>query len=200
MINIGIIGTAGRKDDYDKLDRDKFFVMMEKSLNIVLDKCNRIDGTDDVCLVSGGAAWADHIAVMAYIGQPDLPFKVDLKLHLPCEFLVDECQYIGTSKDGLTANYYHDRFSLKINSDSLKFIQLAIEKGAKTVNSGSFKARNTQVAKDSDVLIALTFGDGAKLKDGGTADTMEKFIKLKGNKNSYHIDLTTMTVYNPAIV
>jgi len=199
MINIGIIGTAGRKDDYYKLNYHTYFSAMEKVLELIMHKCNRDVGKNDVCLISGGAAWADHIAVLAYLAQPDLPFKVFLKLHLPCEFSKEDCQFVS-SKDGLTANYYHDKFSLKLNTDSLKQIQMSINNGAKTVNGGSFKSRNTEVAKDSDVLIALTFGNASKLKVGGTSDTMSKFIKMKGNKNSYHLDLHTMMLYNPAEV
>ncbi len=79
-------------------------------------------------------------------------------------------------------------------------MQKAIKQGAKTTFSNGFFARNTLVAQDSDYLIALTFGDKEKLKEGGTADTMRKFIKMKGDKNSYHIDLNSMEIYNPATV
>lgn len=47
------------------------------------------------------------------------------------------------------------------------------------LGSDAGKIRNTYIAEDSDVLIAMVADD----RKGGTEDTIEKFVKLKGDKN-----------------
>src|SRR5690606_1280513 len=72
---IAIIGTAGRGDDAAKLGPALFAAM-------VRDAAERVAAFPDPRLVSGGAAWADHVAVKLF-----LEGKVaGLTLHLPAEF------------------------------------------------------------------------------------------------------------------
>jgi hypothetical protein len=78
-------------------------------------------------------------------------------------------------------------------------INQAIRRGAEVKVTPGFKERNTQVAQDADVLIALTFGDGPSLKDGGTRDTMEKFLRRR-HGTSFHVDLHNMAVHSPATI
>jgi len=78
-ITIGIIGTAGRKEDGAKMSKELYGKMYRKAdayiSNLGLEP-------RDITLVSGGAAYSDHIAVSLYLDN-----KADnLTLHLPCEF------------------------------------------------------------------------------------------------------------------
>ena len=197
---IGIIGTAGRGEDYDKLDISKWEGMKAAVERII---CHDICGFSTelfkrACLVSGGAAFADYITVNFYLRK----LVNKLILHLPCDFVPDSnCPIFNPSdRTGQIANYYHQRFCNKLGKEeyaSRKMILKAIKMGAKTTVSNGFFERNSLVARDSDYLIALTFGKGAKVKNGGTKDTVKKFIELKGNNNTFHVDLHTLEIFSP---
>lgn len=155
--------------------------------------------TSPITLVSGGAAVADHLAVLLYLNDP----KLQLTLHLPAPFDLQKQQFVETPGNmyapGNIANYYHRKATKSCGVKSLEQIAQAINKGAKVIVTPGFKERNTKVAQESDVLVAFTFGDGAVLKDGGTLDTTRKFLKAKAGAPSYHVDLFQMKVYSPAI-
>ncbi len=198
-MNIGIIGSAGRGSDSAKLDQEKWEQMRAATQSVIDSLIFNISGFDgNLTLVSGGAGWADHIAVSLYYRQ----YANNLLLHLPCKFSL-ELGYFEGDQTAKTANYYHLKFSEKVSAyewKSLRQIGEVIRKGAEITVSNGFFERNSLVARDSDYLIALTFGEKDLLKDGGTMDTMRKFIKQKGDKNSFHIDLNTMEIYSPARV
>ena len=195
-ITFSIIGTAGR-DDTEKLSEKHF-----RAMCIVAD--NLIDQFAEnnypiTHLVSGGAAWADHVAVVLFLDK-----KVkNLRLYLPCEF--ENGAYKDTGeKDfkknpGGTANHYHTKFKQKTGIHSLSQIQIAIREGAEArVPGGGFHGRNSLVAK-SDFLLACTYGEGNVVKDGGTADTVRKYLE-RVEKNgffnkSFHYNLSDGKVY-----
>lgn len=171
---IGIIGTAGRKDDANRLKGDSFDRMYEAA-------CETIAEWNVTEAVSGGAAWADHIAVKAFLDGR----VAALHLHFPATFVARKFQGAG---DGEIANYYHAKFAAVRGVDSLREIEQAIEKGAKVTVGRGFRARNLAVGRDTSHLLAFTFGAGctlssdclredpgyrdaitAGLKDGGTA-------------------------------
>lgn len=143
-------------------------------------------------LISGGAAGIDHICVQAF----NAGFISRLSLYLPCVFDTVECLYTGET--ATVANYYHQKFKYNLGVDSLIEIQKAIDNGAEVIVGDGFHARNTLVAKWSTLLLAMTFGNGATLKDGGTADTVRKFNAQFPDK-SWHLDLNDFKLYNPAI-
>jgi hypothetical protein len=192
-MNIGIIGTAGRKDDRTRINNGLYQGMLAHAKALVKAQ------TTPVKLVSGGAAVADHLAVSLYLTEPN----VQLKLHLPAEFDLSRKQFVEKPgqmyEPGNIANYYHRNFAKSCGLRSLEQIAQAIQKGAEVIVTPGFKERNTKVAMESDVLIAFTFGDGALLKDGGTLDTMTKFIR-RGAGQSHHVDLNTMQRFSPALV
>ena len=170
-----IIGTAGRKEDAARLTpqlwgnvQDSFFALLKRRPYDVL--------------VSGGAAWADHLAVQAF----NRGLVPELRLYLPAPWqglgFRDTGGY-GTSNPGGTTNYYHDKFSRVLDIDSFEEIEAARVHGAKVeVDPGGFFGRNNLIARDANEVIAFTFGtrhyhgpwisaDKAGLKDGGTAHT-----------------------------
>lgn len=171
---IGIIGTAGRKDDALRLKSDSF----ERMYNAACDTISEWGVTE---AVSGGAAWADHIAVRAFLDGK----VAGLRLHFPAPFAAREFQGL---REGEVANHYHRRFTAVRGVDSLAEIEEAIAKGADVTVGNGFHARNRAIGRDATHLLAFTFGPGevqisdsirqdpghrdalaAGLKDGGTA-------------------------------
>jgi hypothetical protein len=193
-MTLGIIGTAGRKDDGSKLTREVF-----KAMGLVGKEV--LDKTKATALVSGGAAYADHVAVRLFLRG----YVKKLTLHLPCKWdkkqicLKDTGEFNYQTNPGGTANYYHRKFSQVVGINSLEDISKAIEMGAKVVVTEGFKERNTKVAEESDIILAMTFGNGAYIKDGGTADTVRKFFAKEG-VTGFHYDLNTLTLYDDIIL
>lgn len=182
ITTLSIIGTAGRGDDYARLDR----AVYDRMADVARSAVRRLAGEGPLpALVSGGAAWADHLAVRLALEGVVEPNR--LTLHLPAPFVgraFDEAV-----KDGGTSNYYHRRFSQKTGVKSLDEVAAVIAAGATVTTSAGFFARNVRVA-GSDALLAFTFGGGqawgitaggptttareAGLKDGGTAHTWDR--------------------------
>lgn len=199
MKTFGIIGTAGRNTDYNQLSVG-VYCWMWTTVDGWID--NKIltgeEFTEHCALVSGAAAWADHCAVKLFLNGS----YSKLTLHFPAPFNIMRNEFDDT-ESGHTANYYHRRFSEKCGwnqNQSLFDIRQAIDKGAITTINDGFKVRNALVAKDADYMFACTYGDKARLKDGGTAHTMSLFHMSKGAENSFHVNLSDLTVYTPALI
>lgn len=202
-MKLGIIGTAGRGEDAKLLTPAHYRMMVCIAQTVAVT-------TGATGLVSGGAAYADHVAVALFL-DGSVP---NLSLHFPVPLKPSgfTAASFRANDAGGTANYYHAGFSKTCKIDSLTELNQAVGAGAKvSVNLGGFKARNTDVANGSDTLLAFTFGSGAMLKDGGTADTMGKFlarrhnnqyeadmngaINTKGPGHAYHFDLNSRKLY-----
>ena len=181
-MNIAIIGSAGRRDDAALWNKELYERALNKTLQIIEEY-----KTLTTCIYSGGAAWADHIAVSLFLRK-----KIErLSLFLPAYFDLEKNCYISSSwKDpGSISNYYHNKFSTKIGlpkDASLRGISKAHQLGANLLVVPGFFDRNLSVGK-AEIIIALTFGTNqgtfqnqdlgltdpqkAGLKDGGTAHT-----------------------------
>lgn len=192
-MKIAIIGTAGRKSDATKLKKETFIEMLAATKELDLGGKNS--------LVSGGAAWADHLAVVAFV----LGWCKSLHLFFPCEWDERLVQYkdFGVfdwkSNPGGTANYYHRKFSsvvAKAKNDTLSQIQAAIERGATFSVGDGLMERNTQVAAAADMVVAFTYGPGARIADGGTRDTFVKFKKLKPDNRALHYSIAERRMYD----
>lgn len=186
---LGVIGTAGRQGDGDKLNAAMFDKMLAAARAVLRHY-------DCQYVVSGGAAWADHVAVRLALTGAIPPQH--LLLRFPAEFL--DGGFDEQSRDGATANHYHRLFSMAAQIDSIAEIRQVIALGAiASINRGGFKARNADVAADSDVLLAFTFGKApfwmakataqgstaAGLKPGGTAHTWD----MCRSRHKIHISL-----------
>lgn len=206
MKTFGIIGSAGRGEDIAKITEETFFIMRASVRKIIQ---SLLVPNEQYAVVSGGAAWADHVAVSLFNrGEAS-----KLILHLPCKFDCDYVSFVHRPEDSgnivFTANHYHTIFSniafpsadgYADDFASRKQIVEAIEKGAKTTVSNGFFARNVLVARDAEYMIALTFGKNEKLKDGGTKHTMGLFLMKNDPLRSYHVDLNNWGCFNPAKV
>lgn len=151
-----------------------------------------------ITFVSGGAAVADHIAVQLFLALPN----TKLSLHLPAEYDIQNQRFVEIPGNifapGNIANYYHRQFAKRCGQNSQAELTAAINRGASVLVTPGFKQRNTKVAMEAEVMIALTFGDGAVLKDGGTLDTLSKFLARKTG-TSFHICLPDCQVFSPAL-
>lgn len=178
MNRIAIIGTAGR----DK-SKPMTLALWEWML---ADALSRVPSGAHV--VSGGAAWADHLAVELFrCGHAG-----ELTLHLPAPF--HNQQFIGPRQSaGNAANYYHQLFSKAIGRNTRADIEWAAEQ---PMVNGSFEpeaegygamfARNLKVAACEEML-AYTFGTGDRPADGGTAHTWDR---CRGQR--VHVPLPTL--------
>lgn len=202
MPTFGIIGTAGRQEDKSKLG-SAMYSQMRDVATCMISEIQESYGVDT--LVSGGAAWADHIAVLLYL-EGIVP---NLILFLPCEFTGNRFHDNGIQSykgenPGKTLNHYHLTFSQNTGLDSFAQLRKAKEKGASFRISTNFWARNGLIAKYSDILLAFTFGEKHWLKDGGTSHTMNAYLnKIKREgllDKSFHYCLSDMTLYFPAKV
>jgi hypothetical protein len=159
MTRVAVIGTAGRKTAADRLDWLTFLLMRDA----VLAELQNIPRPWE--LVSGAAAWADHVAVDLFLsGDVDR-----LELHLPCRF--NGAIFYGDSDEARTANHYHQAFTARMPPGRSSFSDLreAIMRGATIwqYEVEGFKTRNYTVGR-VDVVIAQTFGRGSVPADGGT--------------------------------
>lgn len=192
-MRLAIIGSAARKDDADKLN----ISVHNKALNQAKIFC--IKNKPDE-LISGGACFIDFVSVQLFNEK----LVKNLTLYLPCEFdIIRHCfkdtgEMDFTINPGGTLNYYHKRFAARTKIDSLLEIEKAIQNGAKTVIAFGLKERNTEIAKNSDMILAMTFGQKQLCKLGGTSDTVEKFFDLQdGNyRKYYHYNLNDFKLYN----
>ncbi|CAH6419741.1 Hypothetical protein HVR_LOCUS818 [uncultured virus] len=176
MVKIAVIGTAGR-DKSQTYTADLFNRMVVAAKYIMRNLTN-------ITLISGGAAWADHVAVQLFLEG----FASKLILCLPCEW--KGSQYLDTGvydwriNPGRTSNYYHSEFSTAMNRSTLFEIQEAIDKGAEVQIHKGFHNRNSSIA-NCDYMIAFTWSSTDVPADGGTLYTWNKCTTTK-----YHISLT----------
>lgn len=187
-LNVSIIGTAGRHD-LDRLHNRLYETMIHKADMIISgERKGRY-----VHLISGGAAWSDHIAVSLFLRYPERYGQ--LTLHLPCPLVFDtkKYQFEDTgSKDfrqnpGRSANMYHAPFSKALGRDTLEEIHIVEAIGARLVVHKGFFARNTEVAKCCDMLLAFTWNEGDSPSEGGTLDTWNKCTVRKKHISLQHL-------------
>jgi hypothetical protein len=196
-ITFAIVGTAGRKDDASKLSKKHFEAMCLMATGLIEQFGE--NNYPITHLVSGGAAWADHVAVKLFLEKK----APRLRLFLPCEW--DNGSFKDTGVDdwktnpGRTANRLHKAFQTRTQINSLTEIQIAKSEGAELIAvAKGFYARNALVAK-SDFLLAMTFGAEHEVKEGGTAHTVGCYLNRVRKEGifdkSFHYDLTSGQVF-----
>ena len=183
MTNIAVVGTSGNKknENNNLLSKAIFDSMVNETKQLISNYCR---DKSKITLISGGSAWADHIAVILFLNGE----CGNLKLHFPCEWNNNEFSDAKVVNwiynPGGTLNYYHNNFSNIMGYNTLTDISNALNKGAIYTISKGFHARNSLIA-ESDYLIAFTWSKTSQPDDGGTMDTWKKF---KGS-NKIHIGL-----------
>ena len=102
---VALISTAGRGGDGHRMTKFLFDKMVDRAQILIRQEL----GSSAVHLISGGAAWADHIAVVLFIEED----KSELTLHLPCVldrkkgWFVDNDVRNWQTNPGRSANKYH---------------------------------------------------------------------------------------------
>ena len=183
MKSIAVIGTAGR-DKGKPYSRSLWERMLE-------DASGRF--TSDVELVSGGAAWADHIAVALFLANP---VRFRLRLYLPTVFAPHTCRFVGPANSSASAaNYYHEQFTKIAGVDGRQDIAEAISMPGVTYECepssagyGGMFARNKKVAQSVIGCLAYTWGEGKEPLDGGTKNTWDQVVGRK-----VHVPLSRFT-------
>lgn len=204
-MKLAIIGTAGRATDGKILASrpDLYLDTMKRAALKVADL------TNSTTLLSGGAAWSDHIAILLFL---DNPSRFRLQLELPAPLVTDgdgksfDDNGTGNFKNnpGAVSNHYHRLFKkalIKLQPNWSPFIDFKriydYAEYSSRVTYG-FLNRNLIVAREANHCIAMTFGNGAQLKDGGTAHTMSHFLARENHGKAYHLDLNTLKLYEDA--
>jgi DNA helicase II / ATP-dependent DNA helicase PcrA len=165
MTKIAIIGTAGR-DKTKPMTRQLWDWMVMHATEIVPGGSH---------LVSGGAAWADHLAVHLFLNG----CAESLTLHLPAP--MNKHGFTGPFKSAASAaNYYHGIFSDAIGENTIGQLLMACEgehcNGTfepEAPGYGAMFNRNKKVAATAESMLAYTFGPGDVPADGGTKDTWD---------------------------
>ncbi len=183
MKYVAIIGTAGR-------DKDRTY-----TLDLYGKMCenarSKFKDGERYHLVSGGAAWADHLAVELYLARPE---QFELTLYLPAPLCLMTKKFVGDNGSaGSASNYYHDLFENQTGITGRLQILEAQSSGA-TVEwedpkpgMGGFFARNKKVANFAEACLAYTWGEGKEPADGGTRNTWDQ---IKGRR--VHVSLASL--------
>lgn len=186
IIRVAIIGTAGRRPhELARLNEHSFKCMLDRSREIIQHHFRL--STRNVMLVSGGSAWADHVAVRMFIDDMyDAPFR-GLRLYIPAPFAKpntsSSSSYSSSSSSrvecphshsfefydtgysswhlnpGHTLNMYHHQFNKEMKNQC-SFVDFATAEAFGAIFDSSahgFHASNALVAQ-SDYVIAFTFG------------------------------------------
>lgn len=183
---VAIVGTAGRRPHGDRMTKTLFATMKLKATELLREFDAPVE------LVSGGAAWSDHLAVQLFLEGR----VAGLKLFLPCDWagngFVDTGSADWRTNPGKTSNYYHRQFSRVCGFDSLREIEQARQAGAilDSTKKG-FHQRNTDVARSARVLIAFTWSETDQPADGGTLDTWQKCLPTV---RKIHVSLAPLAV------
>jgi len=177
-MKIAIIGSAGRGMDQAYVTKTVWEKMVKKALWIIRNHWEI--PKEETNLISGGAAFADHVAVSLFL----LEEADTLDLELPTTWDWGSKCFLdtGTQSPGRVANYWHRQFSKKIapgrsENQSLETLDSLLEHSRVSYRTyDGFKARNLAVA-NCDRLIAFTFYDGNKPKPGsGTVHTWNNSV------------------------
>lgn len=188
-LRVAVIGTAGRQDDAAKINAS-LYAAMEADLAERIARIRATYPQRRICLVSGGAAVADHLAVRAHLaGLSD-----SLTLHLPAPFEPQDQgddavktfrENRGRQDAGRTANHYHRQFGISVFDDwTQPFAEIARaiapqagdrHAPAHVVVTPGFKQRNSKVAEEADLLIAYTFGSRRPPVEDGISSGSEAF-------------------------
>lgn len=200
-LSIAIVGTAGRAPDHRRLTGAHWWAMTADAHARVADLlAARGLGPAEARLISGGAAWADHLAVRLWRAGA----AAALTLHLPAGLA--PYSYRRDTAVGRSMNHFHHRFAARTGVDSLVELADAAHQGAHVAIHDGRAARNAAVAGAADAVLAYTcpgtqvltaapgtpaFADPslAGILEPGTADT---WWRATGARIKVHVPVGTL--------
>ncbi len=166
-MRVAIIGSAGRSGSWKGMTPLLYRNMVEIARHLIEERAASDEAWEwgNIELVSGGAAWSDHVAISLFLTKGIAGFP--LVLHLPAKF-DDETERYAKDAVGGVANFHHENFSERLTIDS----KGGIDRGAslRTIASiinrddvfvyvtPGFKERNAKIAEDAEAVIAFTDG------------------------------------------
>lgn len=164
----------------------------EEMVRTALDTIQTTFGLDpkQCDLISGGAAWSDHVAVTLF-NRGDVH---GLTIYAPCLFSGNKFVDNNQSKDwrvnpGYISNLYHGTFSAKIGGTTLLDIHDAQTKGAVIdTKYPGFHKRDGVIASTATHMIAFSWSDTGAPSDGGTFYTWNR-CHLPLATHKIHINL-----------
>lgn len=168
-MKIAIVGTAGRGEDAPRMSWALYRRMVARVESYLAGI--PVEARE---LQSGGAAWADHIAVTLFLAKEKK--AQSLTSYLPAS-LTAHGSFDPSSAAGRTANQYHRQFGphfphARSGDESMNQIWEAA-RWAKLHTCAGFLDRNLWVGQ-CDLLLAFTFGTGSVPKRGsGTRHTWD---------------------------
>lgn len=170
---VAILGTSGRGQDARRMSKDTYDRMLTKARAVMTDQL-RVD-PHAMTLVSGGSAWAEHVAVQLFLDGT----VAGLELHLPCPLkkgqFLDNSGRSQLSNPGRALNALHQRFGRLIGRDTIADIEKAIARGARVVEKHQgFYARNSAIAASVQSLIAFSWGRDDCPSSTGALDAWNK--------------------------
>lgn len=199
MKRVAIIGTAGRGPlDARYLTPALFEKMCVETQRVMKEDFKLVLGQDDIHLVSGGAAVADHVAVRLFLKETTKTTKaIKLTIFSHCSFDVEHARFDPLDKAGSMSNYYHDLFKKRCAIESLQELKKAVftvlnegkkDKASFWIGKG-FKDRNAQVAKHADYLIAFTWADKGAKEPLAKSGTMQTWRMTGSHVRKVHVSL-----------
>lgn len=182
-MKVAIIGTAGRSLPLEFQTKDT----MEAMYQHCLSKLQTLP--EKPTLISGGAAWADHLAVWLCLRE-----GYSLELFLPCYPSSNgRFQDLGfgdwRQNPGKTANFYHENFSRVLGIDSHSELSTAFASPLTTVTViPGFHARNRKIA-EAPLMLAYGWNDGREEEpqNGGTKYTWDLAGKMNCKRRFVNI-------------
>lgn len=181
-----VIGSAGKGQDYDRMTKDVFYKMVNKT-----EKLLEKETKAKITLVSGASSWSDHVAVYIFLKRLEKS-PVNLTLHLPCRWCPITKRFDNESECGQRLNFLHSQFRRKTGIDPFWQISQALsnKQFCSWQITPGFKERNTKVANGCDIMIAFTFNDENPKEPkprSGTRDTWDKCTLPKSNKIHFNL-------------
>lgn len=167
-LHVGVIGSAGRKEDASKMTK-QLYQWMYRDAGYRIVKFFEESDHDELHFHSGGAAWADHLVVsLMKSGIGDAA-----TLHLPTRFHTKYARFSDGNPTGKTANYYHEQFSEKLEQDTLAGLaHFMLDPRVRAIQYKGFFPRNIGIGEASELLLAYTWGPGKQPKPkSGTLHT-----------------------------
>lgn len=171
---VGIIGSAGRTTD-DRARLSKPGLMDEWVSKVEEYVASQGLTKSKVILVSGGSAYADHVAVMAFLKGG----WGGLRLHLPVRFDTTIGKFVGkTSKEARVAYAINVLHTHMLVATGIKVFQqlkeVHTQANATILTYDGFLERDRAIAYESRYMIAFSGnGGGVPHPHSGTAYTWD---------------------------
>lgn len=207
QIRIAIIGSMGSAKHGDKAlyTKELWLAMVEKAKSYLFQAWIQ-DWTlvEKVTLISGGSAFADHVAVEVFKHWKEENKPVELQLFLTTPFdktysQFDESEELASNNQymnrGKHTNRSFDYFSKVMERDMIKdfaFVQNMYPNEVHfRLSERGFKDRDRMIARTCSHMLAFTFQEGPAPKPGGgTAYTWSQCFVHSSLK--HHVSLLTL--------